>query len=258
MSDYLTTLARRALSPPRSIWPRPAARFETPTRVDRPLREQSRAPAPSRVVPESPERSVAGPTRIAEAEATRGADGSIAGTPSQRGVASRRGPQLEEPDTVRATHVDDAHGRAPRSGHAVDAGPPSGAVGPPPERVDHRPVTTPPTEAEPQLAIERTVPSAQNSDDHEAAANEVDKPVVDGNLDPVREMATTASAPTRRWPSRSRPRRARAERDVEPHITVTIGRVEVTSPDRQAPPTDVEIQQPAVGLDDYLKDRRRS
>jgi hypothetical protein len=71
-------------------------------------------------------------------------------------------------------------------------------------------------------------------------------------------VTSTASEPALQSTARSQITRARAERDESPHITVTIGRVEVSPPVSQPPPTDNGIRGPALGLDDYLEGRERS
>jgi hypothetical protein len=179
--------------------------------------------------------------------------------PPQKPAVSRRGQQQEEePNILRRAHVDDTEEGAPRHSRAVDLDRPSDDAGPTPEEVDLRAISTPAPEPEPELAIERTIKPAPPSDDHSrAAAEDVDGPVVDGNEDPDREVTPIASTPRPRSTSRSPRRPPRAEHDGGPHITVTIGRVEVTSPDRQPPPAHQEIQRPALGLADYLKQRER-
>jgi hypothetical protein len=59
--------------------------------------------------------------------------------------------------------------------------------------------------------------------------------------------------------SAARHRRARIDGDERPQITVKIGRIELTPPAAEPAPAEVRrIEQPALGLDDYLRNRGRS
>jgi hypothetical protein len=110
----------------------------------------------------------------------------------------------------------------------------------------------------PVLPIERIErPTDRSHDDADAVpavGEQLDDPVPDDYEAPAPPAVAPTSAPAPRSAPRSRRGRAREEGEERPHITVTIGRVEVTSPEQPAR-TDAGIQRPALGLADYLKDR---
>jgi hypothetical protein len=276
VSDYLTALATRTLAPPASIRPRPAAHFESFTAADRSRGSDTIPPTlPTGVASrvhvnpsssgrglgdDAPERPEASAGVRSSQDPRRGTDerhvpGAPPGRPSEKKSERERdvSPPRKSPvlESVAAQVP-----RGERSGNpsvpATDLAISEIEAGP-----DEEPRRAP-TE---RRTDESRAPRPERWVDDGAGSKTV-SPMDDRDSRSDDHVTPLVARAASRAAIKSAPRapivRAQADRDESPHITVTIGRIEVTSPVHEPPSTNKGIRDPALGLDDYLEGRDRS
>jgi hypothetical protein len=257
MSDYLTMLVQRTLEPSRSLRPRPQARFE----ADGFGRELSatvleRTPAGVRRDP------TLGPSSGEAGDHTENSPRPGAARPS--GQAGRRAERAaaagarDEPAAGGPAAEETAVGpRAPES--ELQVGPPARDESP--ERAFHRPAPgRVPAAAGSRIGVVAAAeppagegPTRSSADADPGSAGAVASRGSEPAATPARANATPSLVSEPRAPARAR----RVPRDEKPpQITVNIGRVQVAAPVKEPPPAErATIEQPALGLDDYLRTR---
>jgi hypothetical protein len=263
VSDYLRTIALRTLAPSASIWPRPAAHFESPVGIHLGAGDPGRTPE-AVTATASRGRAPDGPSAARDATIdTSVSDADVA--PRDRRAAGTEPQLVDTTSSRRRSHR--GRGDAPRSARPTASGPHAEGGShrqPPTGRID----TTAPEPDASQVTADadpHRSPRTRPADDNVAAEEPTPEtfadrrdPIRRRNEHPARLDPSAAPAAGARPVPRSPVRRGRAGRSDAPNITVTIGRVEVTTPAHDSAPTGPRIRRPALGLDEYLEDRGRS
>jgi hypothetical protein len=258
MSDYLSRLVARAMGASAGLRPRTASLFE-PVKPSGHLPSTGEPRSPSRQ--EGPEAAIAPPATSAR----RGHGRRLQETPVPADSTAprlRRGPvdvdpprpALEAvPESPRRTHV--APHREPTEPARAEPTATRSAAAATALREDGRPGPAP---------VAFTPASPRPSDPPNAAP-----PFIDGSRQasvPSTPMPAVSVTPAAALPAATA-QRARATRIQslatravaarEPHVHVTIGRIEVRAPAQPAPSRREASPSPVMPLDQYLRERRR-
>ena len=287
MSDFLTHLVQRALSPTAEVRPRFPSRFETaPSPVpfaDADFANEEKSPprAPAQTATRFAEapgnsaatteqnipRQAASPTQ----ENLREANAPVAAAPRMGATPSPSAARGESPVAVAIAPRDSTHERAgelPRgtqSSSPQSASPPDLATTLSPEKISRAAptanrISTPPNPARAEPGS--ILPPSPEPPPHEAAARPAafaPPPAPPRPRKPLEIHATKSPAPRTAESAAARapaPRVAStapvAEAPGPPPIHVTIGRLEIRATTPPAPPRPAAPTPARMGLDDYL------